>query len=135
MNVKSYHKNLVVSKKICIFASRNKKTTNMIFGMTPFGTTWIIIGIILGVILLFLLGIFYDERTDGDGLIMLKAGTVILVCVLWPFAILIAVCIGLVAIPIYLGKEIRSFIAQRKEKKIEKEKFFKQLEELNKKGG
>lgn len=54
----------------------------MIFGIEPFGTTWTIIGIILGVILLFLLGIFYDERTDGDGLIMLKAGTVILVCVL-----------------------------------------------------
>jgi len=107
----------------------------MIFGIEPFGTTWTIIGIILGVILLFLLGIFYDERTDGDGLIMLKASTVILVCVLWPFATIIAVCIGLVAIPIYLGKKIRTFIAQRKEKRIKKENFFKQLDELNKKGG
>ena len=38
----------------------------MIFGITDFGTIWFIIGIILGVILLFLLGIFYDENIDGD---------------------------------------------------------------------
>ena len=107
----------------------------MLFGMTAFGTTWIIISIILGVILLFLLGIFYDENIDGDGLIVLKAFVAIVVCIFWPFAILIAVCVGVVAIPIYLGKKIRNFIAERKEKKIEKENFFKQLEESNKKGG
>lgn len=95
-----------------------------------FGTTWIIISIILGVIILFLLGIFYDENIDGDGFIVLKALAAIIVCVLWPFAILIAVCV----IPIYLGKKIRNFITERKEKKIEKEHFFKQLEESNKKG-
>ena len=107
----------------------------MIFGMTAFGPTWYTISIILGVIFLFLLGIFYDEDIDGDGIIVLKALAAILVCIFWPFAILIAVCVGLVAMPIYLGKKIRNFIAQRKEKKIEKENFFKQLEELNKKGG
>lgn len=107
----------------------------MIFGLSIFGITWIIISIILGVILLFLLGIFYDEDIDGDGIILLKALAAILVCIFWPFAILIAVCIGLVAMPIYLGKKIRNFITQRKEKKIEKENFFKQLEESNKKGG
>jgi len=37
--------------------------------------------------------------------------------------------------PIYLGKKIRNFIAQRKEKKIKKENFLKQLGKLNKKGG
>ena len=107
----------------------------MIFGITAFGTTWIVISIIIGVILLFLLGIFYDENIDGDGLIVLKAFVAIVVCIFWPFAILIAVCIGVVAIPIYLGKKIRNFITQRKEKKVEKENFFKQLEESNKKGG
>ena len=107
----------------------------MLFGMTAFGTTWIIISIILGVILLFLLGIFYDENIDGDGFIVLKAFAAIIVCIFWPFVILIAVCIGVIAIPIYLGKKIRNFIAERKEKKIEKENFFKQLEESNKKGG
>lgn len=107
----------------------------MIFGLSIFGITWIIISIILGVILLFLLGIFYDEDIDGDGIIVLKALAAILVCIFWPFAILIAVCVGLVAMPIYLGKKIRNFITQRKEKKIEKENFFKQLEESNKKGG
>ena len=107
----------------------------MIFGITAFGTTWIVISIIIGVILLFLLGIYYDENIDGDGLIVLKAFAAILVCIFWPFAILIAVCVGVVAIPIYLGKKIRNFITQRKEKKIEKENFFKQLEESNKKGG
>ena len=107
----------------------------MLFGMTAFGTTWIIISIILGIILLFLLGIFDDENIDGDGLIVLKAFAAILVCIFWPFAILIAVCVGIVAIPIYLGKKIRNFIAEKKEKKIEKENFFKQLEESNKKGG
>ena len=59
----------------------------------------------------------------------------IYVKVFWPFVIFIAVCVGIVAIPIYLGKKIRNFIAKRKEKKIEKENFFKQLEESNKKGG
>ena len=107
----------------------------MLFGMTAFGTTWIVISIIIGVILLFLLGIYYDENIDGDGLIVLKAFAAILVCIFWPFAILIAVCVGVVAIPIYLGKKIRNFITQRKEKKVEKENFFKQLEESNKKGG
>lgn len=107
----------------------------MIFGITAFGTTWIVISIIIGVILLFLLGIYYDENIDGDGLIVLKAFAAILVCIFWPFAILIAVCVGVVAIPIYLGKKIRNFITQRKEKKVEKENFFKQLEESNKKGG
>jgi Ca2+/Na+ antiporter len=107
----------------------------MIFGITAFGTTWTIIGIILGLILLFLLGIFYDENIDGDGFILLKAFLVVLVCVLWPIAILIAVCVGAIVMPIYLGKKIRNFIEQRKEKKIEKENFFKQLEEINKKGG
>jgi DMSO reductase anchor subunit len=107
----------------------------MIFGMTAFGTTWIIISIILGVILLFLLGIFYDEKIDGDGFIALKATIAIGASILWPVVLLIAVCIGVVAIPIYLGKKIRNFITQRKEKKIEKENFFKQLEESNKKGG
>ena len=107
----------------------------MFFGMTAFGTTWIIISIILGVILLFLLGIFYEENIDGDGFIVLKAFAAIVVSIFWPFVLLIAVCIGVVAIPIYLGKKIRNFIAERKEKKIEKENFFKQLEESNKKGG
>ena len=107
----------------------------MLFGMTAFGTTWIIISIILGVILLFLLGIFYDENIDGDGFIVLKAFAAIVACIFWPFVTLIAVCVGVVAIPIYLGKKIRNFIAERKEKKIEKENFFKQLEESNKKGG
>jgi DMSO reductase anchor subunit len=107
----------------------------MIFGMTAFGTTWIIISIILGVILLFLLGIFYEENIDGDGFIVLKAFAAIVVSIFWPLALLIAVCIGVVAIPIYLGRKIRNFIAERKEKKIEKENFFKQLEESKKKGG
>ena len=53
----------------------------MIFGLSFFGTTWIIISIILGVILLFLLGIFYDEDIDGDGLIVLKALAAILLCI------------------------------------------------------
>jgi len=92
----------------------------MIFGITAFGTTWTIIGIILGLILLFLLGIFYDEKIDGDGLIVLKAFVAILACIFWPFVILFAVCVGVAAIPIYLGKKIRNSIAQRKEKKVEK---------------
>ncbi len=107
----------------------------MIFGLSFFGTAWIIISIILGVILLFLLGIFYDEDIDGDGLIVLKALTAIFLCIFWPFFIIIAVCVGVVAIPIYLGKKIRNFITQRKKEKEEKENFFKQLEESKKKGG
>jgi DMSO reductase anchor subunit len=107
----------------------------MIFGMTAFGTTWIIISIILGVIFLFLLGIFYEDGIDDEGFIALKAAAAIVVAIFWPFAILIAVCIGVVAIPIYLCRKIRNFIAERKEKKIEKENFFKQLEESKKKGG
>lgn len=107
----------------------------MFFGMTAFGTTWIIISIILGVILLFLLGIFYEEKIDGDGFIVLKAFAAIVVSIFWPFVLLIAVCVGVVAIPIYLGRKIRNFIAERKEKKIKKENFFKQLEESKKKGG
>lgn len=105
----------------------------MIFGIEPFETTYIIISIILGVILLFLLGIFYDKNIDGDGIIAFKAFLVVLACIFWPLVILIAVCVGAVAMPIYLGIKIRNFIAQRKEKKIEKENFFKQLEETNKK--
>lgn len=107
----------------------------MIFEMTAFGPTWITISIILGVIFLFLLGIFYEDGVDNDGFIALKAVIAIAVAMFWPSALFIAVCVGIVAIPIYLGKKIRNFITQRKEKEIEKENFFKQLEESNKKGG
>ena len=107
----------------------------MIFGMTCFGTTWIAVSIILGVIFLFLLGIFYEDGIDDEGFIALKATVAIGVAILWPFAILIAACVGVVAIPIYLGKIIRNIIKKRKEEKEEKENFFKQLEELKKKGG
>lgn len=107
----------------------------MIFGMATFGPTWITISIILGVIFLFLLGIFYEDGIDDEGSIALKAVIAITVAIFWPFVLFIVVCIGVVAIPIYLGKKIRNFITQRKEKKIEKENFFKQLEESNKKGG
>jgi hypothetical protein len=82
-----------------------------------------------------LLGIFYEDGIDDEGFIALKATAAIAVAIFWPFAILIAVCVGVIAFPIYLGKKIRNFITQRKEKKIEKENFFKQLEESNKKGG
>ena len=107
----------------------------MIFGMTAFGSTWITISIILGAIFLFLLGIFYEDGVDDEGFIALKAVIAIAVAMFWPFVLFIAVCVGIVAIPIYLGKKIRNFIAKRKEKKIEKENFFKQLEESKKKGG
>jgi len=107
----------------------------MIFGMTAFGPTWFTISIILGVIFLFLLGIFYEDGIDDEGFIALKAVIAIAVAIFWPFVIFIAVCVGIVAIPIYLGKKIRNFITLRKEKKIEKENFFKQLEESKKKGG
>jgi Ca2+/Na+ antiporter len=107
----------------------------MIFGMVAFGSTWITISIILGAIFLFLLGIFYEDGIDDEGFIALKAVIAIAVAIFWPFVIFIAVCVGVVAIPIYLGKKIRNFIAERNEKKIEKENFFKLLEESNKKGG
>ena len=107
----------------------------MIFGMVAFEPTWITISIILGVIFLFLLGIFYEDGIDDDGFIAIKAVVAIAVAIFWPFVLFIAVCVGIVAIPIYLGKKIRNFIAEIKEKKIEKENFFKQLEESNKKGG
>ena len=107
----------------------------MIFGMTAFGTTWITISINLGVIFLFLLGIFYEDGFDDDGCNVVKATIAILLAIFWTFVLFVAVCLGIIAIPIYLGKKIRNFIAERKEKKIEKENFFKQLEESNKKRG
>ena len=107
----------------------------MILGMTFFGTTWIIVSIILGTIFLFLLGIFYEDGIDGEGFIALKATIALAVAIFWPFAIFIGACIGIVAVPISLGKIIRNIIKKRKEEKEEKERFFKQLEVSKKKGG
>jgi len=107
----------------------------MIFGMTFFGTTWIAISIILGVIFLFLLGIFYEDDIDDDGFIALKATIAVSAAIFWPFVIFIGACVGIVAAPIFLGKIIRNIIKKRKKEKEEKEKFFKQLEESKKKGG
>ena len=107
----------------------------MIFGMTAFGSTWITISIILGAIFLFLLGIFYEDGIDDEGFIALKATVAIALAIFWPFAIFIGACIGIVAVPIFLGKIIRNIIKKRKEEKEEKERFFKQLEESKKKGG
>ena len=107
----------------------------MILGMTFFGPTWIAVSIILGLIFLFLLGIFYEDGIDDEGFIILKAAIAIFACIFWPFIILGVVCVGIVAVPIFLGKIIRNIIKKRKEKKIEKENFLKQLEGLNKKGG
>ena len=73
----------------------------MIFGMTAFGTTWITISIILGVIFLFLLGIFYEDGIDDEGFIAIKAVVAIAVAIFWPFVLFVAVCLGIVAIPIY----------------------------------
>lgn len=106
----------------------------MILGMTFFGTTWIIVSIILGVIFLFLLGIFYEDGIDDEGFIALKATVAIALAIFWPFAIFIGACVGIVAVPIFLGKIIRNIIKKRKEEKEEKERFFKQLEESKKKG-
>ena len=107
----------------------------MIFGMTFFGTTWIIVSIILGVIFLFLLGIFYEDGIDDEGVIALKETVAIAVAIFWPFAIFFGTCVGIVSAPIFLGKIIRNIIKKRKEEKEEKENFFKQLEESKKKGG
>jgi len=107
----------------------------MILGMTFFGTTWIAVSIILGVILLLLLGIFYEDGIDDEGFIALKATVAIAAAIFWPFLIFIGACVGIVAVPIFLGKMIRNIIKKRKEEKEKKENFFKQLEETNKKGG
>lgn len=107
----------------------------MIFGMTFFGTTWIAVSIILGVIFLLLLGIFYEDGIDDEGFIALKASVAIVAAMFWPFVIFIGACVGIVAVPIFLGKMIRNIIKKRKEEKEEKENFFKQLEESKKKGG
>ena len=107
----------------------------MIFGMTFFGTTWIAVSIILGVIFLLLLGIFYEDGIDDEGFIALKATVAIAVAIFWPFVIFFGACVGIVSAPIFLGKMIRNIIKKRKEEKEEKEKFFKQLEESKKKGG
>jgi len=107
----------------------------MILGLEFFGTTWITISIILGVILLFLLGIFYEDGIDDDGFILLKALMAVIAAIFWPVVLSSVVCVGIVSIPIYLGKKIRNFIAERKEKKIEKEKFLKQVNKMIKKGG
>ena len=85
-----------------------------------FNSTWIIISIIIGIIGLFILG--YTTRNGFDDEDMFIAVLIILCAAFWPIVLALGVAVGIISLPILLGKhssKINEFFKRRKRKKQE----------------
>ena len=100
----------------------------VLLGLEVFGTTWWIVAIILSIIGLVVAGYFYDS-SDGP-LIVLEGLCVIGLCIFWPFILIITIGVGIVSIPIILGKYARNGVNKRKEKKKEKLEFLNKVDKF-----
>ena len=101
------------------------------FGIEPFDTTWIIVAVIFGVIGLFLLGYFTRDGFEGEDSFI--AILIVLSSIFWPLVLSIAVIIGIVSIPILIGKHSRKINEFFKKRKQKKQKELNRIEEEFKK--
>ena len=109
---------------------------NAILGLEIFGTTWWVIAAILCVILLITIGIAYSDSLskDFDDVIM-SSFISIVASMFWPFILAIAVCVGVVSLPILIGKYLGRWAEIKEKKEKEKEKFMNQIDKMKKTKG
>lgn len=106
---------------------------NAILGLEIFGTTWWIIAAIMCVILLISIGIaFSDSLPRNTDEVVICSFITIIVSVFWPIVLALGVGIGVIVIPIYLGKCIGKWAERREKKRKEKEKFMNQIDKMKK---
>jgi uncharacterized membrane protein SirB2 len=109
---------------------------NAILGLEPFGTAWWIVACIVCVILLISIGIaFSDSLSRNTDEVVTCSFIAIIVSVFWPIVIALGVGIGIIAIPIYLGKRIGNWAEREEKKQKEKEKFMNQIDKMKKTKG
>ena len=90
------------------------------FGLDLFDAAWIIVAVILGIIGLFILGYATRDRFDDED--MMIAFLIILCAAFWPIVLALGVAVGIISLPILLGKhsgKINEFFKRRKQKKQE----------------
>lgn len=98
-----------------------------------FGTTWWIVAGIVCVILLILIGIAYSDSLSEDADDVVIASFISIVAsMFWPIILALGVGIGVIVIPIYLGKCIGKWAERREKKRKEKEKFMNQIDKMKK---
>ena len=97
----------------------------MIFGIQIFGTTWLIVSAIIGVIGLTLVGFFWEKIKEDvdDGAQFGAIVAVILFGLFWLFVLLIICCVGIVALPVWIG--YRTQKTKESINKARKERFNK----------
>ena len=106
---------------------------NAILGLEPFGTVWWIVASIVCVILLISIGIAFSDSLSKDADDVVGCSFIaIIVSVFWPIVIALGVGIGIIAIPIYLGKYIGNWAERKEKKQKEKERFMNQIDKIKK---
>lgn len=100
-----------------------------IFGITISPEVWWIVAIILAVISLIVVGYNSDELDEASipcGFVLLLASAV------WPISILIGLAIGVIAIPVWLGKRAKKYKKTAEKKKKDKFKFMNEIDKMKK---
>ena len=76
---------------------------NAIFGLEIFGTAWLIVASIVCVILLITVGVAFSDSISKDiDNVIIGSFISVVVSIFWPFVLILAVGIGIFAIPIYI---------------------------------
>ena len=104
---------------------------NSILGLEVFGTVWWIVASVVCVILLISIGIaFSDSLSRNTDEVVICSFIAIIVSTFWPFVLVFGVGIGIIAIPIYLGKCIGNWTEREEKKRKEKGKFMNQIDRI-----
>ena len=109
---------------------------NAILGLELFGTVWWIVAGIVCVILLISIGIaFSDSLSRNTDEVVGCSFIAVVVSLFWPIVLALGVGIGIIAIPIYLGKCIGNWSERKEKKQKEKERFMNQIDRIKKTKG
>lgn len=104
-----------------------------ILGLEAFGTVWWIVAAIVCIALLISIGIaFSDSLSRNSDEIVLCSFLAVVASVFWPIVLALAVGIGIIAIPIYIGKYIGNWAERKEKKRKEKQKFMNQIDRMKK---
>lgn len=84
-----------------------------------FGHTWLIVSCIIGIIGLIVIGVVNHDSLGGESIPPLVMG-VIAGALFWPILLALVVGIGIVIIPLFIGKYIGKGVMLSKKKKKQK---------------
>lgn len=90
------------------------------FGLVFMEGTWLYVAIAFMIIGLIIHG--YTNDSFDDGMILLECMVIIIASVFWPIVLLLCLVVGLVCIPLFVGKYTKKFKIKIKEEKERKKK-------------